>query len=262
MTEESLLVGVDFTTDTLRLLLANLDGDPVLRERWPLPALADEDAWSWEIGGRIATAFAKDGNRRSALGIAIAAPGPVEPTAGRLLRSVDGQETWDGLAIVDAIRRHIDAPAVAEHRTLAALAGEAWQGAARGYDDVLYISLRGVPASAIMVRGSVLRGAHHEAGALPAVPQLDPEERLADRDLETVAGLLADAVAFADPELVVVDAAPRHAEPLLPLLQRVVDEVAAGSRVVSADLAEDAAVIGAVRLASTVAHEANRELQR
>lgn len=262
MTAESLLVGVDFTADTLRLVLANLDGEPVLKERWSLPPLADEGAWSWEVGGRIATTFAKEGNRRSALGIAVTAPGPVEPIAGRLIRSVDGQEAWDGLALVDSLRRHIDAPVVAEHRTLAALLGEAWQGAARGYDDVLYVSLRGVPASALMVRGSLVRGAHHEAGALPAVPQLDPEQRLADRDLETTAGLLADAVALADPEVVVVDAAPRHAESLLPLLQRVVNEVAAGPRVVKADLEEEAAVVGAIRLASTVAFEANRELQR
>ena len=68
--------------------------------------------------------------------------------------------------------------------------------------------------------------------------------------------------ALADPELVIVDAAPRHAEPLLPLLQRVVNEVAAGPRVVKAGLEEDAAVVGAIRLASTVAFEANRELQR
>src|SRR5690606_7683498 len=105
--------------------------------------------------------------------------------AGRLIRSVDGQESWDGLGVVDAIRRHIDPPVVAEHRTLAALLGESWQGAARGYDDVRYVSLRGVPASAMLVRGSLVRGAHHEAGALPAVPQMVPDQRLADRDLET-----------------------------------------------------------------------------
>lgn len=262
MTAESLLVGVDFTADTLRLVLANLDGEPVLRERWPLPPLADEDAWSWEVGGRISTAFAREGKKRSALGIAVAAPGPVEPVAGRLIRSVDGQDEWDGLALVDSLRRHIDAPVVAEHRVFAAALGEAWQGAARGYEDVLYISLRGVPASAQLVRGGIVRGAHYEAGALPAVPQIDPEQRLADRDLETAAGLLADAIALADPELVVIDAAPRHADPLIPLLQRVVNEVAAGSRVVKGDLEEDAAVVGAIRLASTVAFEANRELQR
>jgi predicted NBD/HSP70 family sugar kinase len=256
---ESVLVAVDFTATTLRVVLADLEGAPVAREDSTLPELADESAWSWEVGGRIATLFAGEGNRRSALGIAIAAPGPVEPIAGRMIRSVDGQPAWDGLAVVDALRRHIDAPIVAENRTLVALQAERWHGVARGVDDVLYVSLRGVPSAGLISAGRLVRGAHFEAGALPAVPQFDAEQRLAGADLEAAAGLLADAIALADPRLVVLDAAPQHAEPLLPLLQRVVDEVAPGPRIVVSELGEEAAILGAIDLASTVAYEGERE---
>src|SRR6185369_2802479 len=106
---EPVLVAVDFTADEVRLVLADIDGDPLLREAYPLPAaLDDEAAWAWEIGGRISTAFAREGDKRSALGIAVACPGSVDAITGRIIRST-AREAWSGLAVVDALRRHIDA---------------------------------------------------------------------------------------------------------------------------------------------------------
>jgi hypothetical protein len=114
-------------------------------------------------------------------------------------------------------------------------------------------------SAAILSGGRLLHGEAREAGALPAVPQFEPGVRLAGHDLEAAAGLLADAVALLDPEVVIVDAADEHAEPLLPLLQRVIDEVAPGPRVVRSTLGENGPIIGATGLASTVAFEGERE---
>ena len=258
MAGDSVLVAVDFTADTLRLRLTHLEGEAVADERWPLPALADEDAWGWEVGGRIATLFAREAQRKSALAIGVAAPGPVDPAKGRLLRSVEGQDAWSGLAIAEVLRRHIDVPVATSTRVSAALLAERWRGAARGVEDVLYVSLRGVPVAAALVGGREVRGARFEAGALPAVPQPEPGTRLAGRDLETAAGLLADAVALLDPALVLIDAELQHAEPLIPLLQRVISEVAPGPKVMASALGEDGPLQGAMILASTVAYEGER----
>jgi hypothetical protein len=70
--------------------------------------------------------------------------------------------------------------------------------------------------------------------------------------------VLADAAALLDPELVIVDAARAHLDVVVPLLQRVLDEVASGPRVVAAALGDDGALSGAVHLASTVAYEGER----
>ena len=255
MTAEAVLVAVDFSADTLRLLLAEPDGAAVLRESWPLPELADEEAWTWEVGGRVATLFAREGERRSALAIAVAAPGDVDPVTGKLLHS-SGQPAWDGLAVVDALRRHIDAPLVAESRTVAALLGERWQGAAAGVDHALYVSLRGAPSAALLLGGRPWRGARHRAGALAAVPELDPSA--AEGELKAVAGLLADATALLDPQVVVLDAVPQHLERLVALLQQAIDDTAPGPKVAAAALGEEAALLGAVRIASTLAYEGGR----
>ena len=255
---QPVLVAVDFTADELRMLLADARGQPIERGEWPLPPLADEDAWSWEVGGRIATLFAAEGSRRSALAIAVAAPGVVDPLAGRLVHST-GQEAWDGLAVVDALRRHIGAPIACESRVNAALAGERWHGVAAGAGDVLYVSLRGTPEAAAVVGGRPLRGARFTAGSLPAMPELAPGQPIADEELETASGLLADAAALLGPSLVVIDGEELHTRRLVALLQRVLDEVAPGPRVVASELGEQAALLGAARLASTLAYEGDRK---
>ena len=255
---ESVLVGVDFTAEWLRVLLTTEEGRPVHEGAWALPPLEDEDAWSWDVGGRSAALFADEGHRRWALAIVVAAPGSVEPVAGRLLRCA-AQPAWDGLSVVDALRRHIGAPIATENRIITSLLAECWSGAAAGSDDVLYVSLRGEPSAALLVGGRPLRGAHFEAGALAAMPTLAPGAPLTDEDAEAVVGLLADAAALLDPEAVVIDAEPQHLERLVSLLQRVLDEVAPETQAVAAELGERAAVIGAVRMASTLAFEGQRK---
>ena len=254
---EPVLVAVDFTADEVRLLLADLDGEPLLREAYPLPSLADEAAWAFEVGGRISSAFAHEGQRRWALGIAIACPGTVDAVTGRMLRSVARPE-WDGLAVVDSLRRHIDAPIVALNRMQAALRGEAERRAARGATDVLYLSLRGTPDAAAMTSARIVSGASGAAGAVPALPVLDQAVPLGGEALERTAALLADLAAFLDPAVVIIDGVEQHTGPLIPVLQQVIDEVAPGPRVMHAALGEGAALLGALQAASIVAFEGER----
>ena len=159
---------------------------------------------------------------------------------------------------VDALRRHINAPIAAESRTLAALAGAQWQGALAGVEHALYVSLRGEPTAALLIGGRPFRGASNEAGALPALPELDAGAPRSQQELSTIAGLLADATALLDPEVVVLDAPPAQLERLVPLLQRVLDRVAPGPHVVASKLGEDAVLAGALRMAGTLAYEGGR----
>ena len=257
MAGEPVLVAADFTARELRLLLGDPGGAALAEGAWPLPPLADEGAWAWEVGGRIAALFAAEGGKRSALAIAVAAPGAVDPREGRIA-AAPGQPECGGLAAADALRRHFGAPVACESRTLAALEGERWLGAAQGLDDVLYVSLRGAPRAAAACGGRPLRGAGFAAGALPAMPELDPAEPIGDGALETAAGLLADASALLDPAAVVIDGAEQHLRRLVPLLRRVLAEAAPGPRVAASALGDRAALAGAARMAAALALEGGR----
>ncbi|MSQ30292.1 MAG: ROK family protein [Dehalococcoidia bacterium] len=254
---EPVLVAVDFTATALRIVLVDSDGEVVEREQYELGPLPDEAAWAWEVGGRIATSFAREGQKRWAQAIAVACPGMVDPIAGILVES-SGQAEWNGLHVVDALRRHIDAPVVALNRVQAALRGEWSAGAADGTMDAMYVCLRGVPQAAVLSNGRILSGAGHRAGALPALPELDPAQALEGEVLEQVTGILADLAALLDPVVVILDGEEAHVGPLGPVLQGVLDEVSPGARVVRPALADGAALLGALKAAEILAYEGDR----
>lgn len=254
---EPVLVAVDFTATELRVVLVDSDGEVVERERYDLGPLPDEEAWAWEVGGRIATSFAREGQKRWAQAIAIACPGLVDPVAGVLVES-GGQAEWDGLHVVDAVRRHIDAPVVALNRVQAALRGEWSAGAADGAMDALYVCLRGIPQAAVLSNGRVLAGAGNRAGSLPALPELDPAQPLDGEALEQITGVLADLAALVDPVVVILDGEEAHVGPLGPVLQGVLDEVSPGARVVRPALGDGGALLGALRAAEILAYEGDR----
>lgn len=257
----AVVVGVDFTPDEVRLAMSFFDGEPMIRESYPLPMLADEAAWAWEIGGRISTLFAHDGKKRWAVGIAVACPGDVDEVTGKMTRC-PGRPEWDGLAVVDALRRHIDAPIVALDRTHAALRGESEHGVADGVTDAIYVSLRGIPAAAVKTGGRIVSGARGGAGTLPDFPALTPGADVPDETIEEIAGLLSDLAAFLDPALVILEGDDSHLAALGQPLQRAIDATHAdgtpGPRVVAGALGEDAALLGALGAASIVAYEGER----
>jgi predicted NBD/HSP70 family sugar kinase len=248
------LVAVEFTATTLRIALATRRGQVIHRQDYELPVLPDEEAWSWEVGGRIATCFAEEGNHRWAAGIGVACPGTVDSVAGTMIEN-SASEDWDRLAVVEALRRHIDAPVVAISRVEAALRGEAAAGAASHVFDALYVSLDGLPAAAILSSGRVVAGTHGRAGALPAFPELEAGVALAGEALEQATALLADVTALVDPAVVVLHGLPEHVDPLLAVLQGVLDQVAPGTEVARAELGDSAPLLGALKAAANVAFE-------
>ena len=253
----SVLVAVDFTLDEVRLALSPIGDDPMIREHYPLPPLAVEEAWAWEIGGRISSMFAHEGEKRSAIGIAVACPGDVDEATGKMTRC-PGRPEWDGLAVVDALRRHIDAPIVALDRTHAALRGESELGVASDATDAIYVSLRGTPAAAVKTSGRIVKGARGGAGALPDFPVLDPDMILDEDIVQEIAGLLSDLAAFLDPSLVILEGTEAHLAILVPALQRAISAVAPGPLVLAGALGENAALAGALGAASIVAYEGER----
>jgi hypothetical protein len=236
------LVAVDFTADELRVVLATPAQEVIASERYALPELADEEAWSWEVGGRISTLFARD-EPLFALGIGIACPGAVHSVHGVMTES-RAQDGWDELHVVDAIRRHIDAPVVAIDRVHAALRGEITVGAALDVNDAIYVTFREpAPVAATLAAGTVVRGAHHRPGFI--------------EDDDALAAIAASA-ALLDTAVVILDAPQEEADGLSEALHEALETSGCDASVVVSELGASAPLFGALEAASIVAYEGER----
>ena len=119
---EPALLAVDFTEEQLSILLTSIEFETIYQDNWQLPKLESENAWSWEIGGRIATSFIQNKKPYYALAIAIGCPGTIDSGNGVILDSRNN-DTFNGFHITDAIRRHIDTPVAAIDRIQATFHG-------------------------------------------------------------------------------------------------------------------------------------------
>ena len=164
------------------------------------------------------------------------------------------QEGWDELHVVDAVRRHIDAPTVALDRAQAALRGEMNLGAAIGQNDVLYVSVRDDgPSAAVLVAGTVVRGAHHRPGLLSPV---DEEGAI---DLDVLAAWIAGAAALLDTGIVILDAPEAQTDALANSVQEAAADAGAMAEVVVSKLGDRAPLFGALGAAAIVAYEGERD---
>lgn len=237
------LAAVDFTATTLRLVLSTPEQELIADERYDLPELDDEEAWAWEVGGRLSTLFARP-EPLFALGIGIACPGSVDPIRGVLTES-HAQPGWDDLHVVDAIRRHIDAPVVAMNRAHAALRGEMTIGAALDVNDVLYVSLREPqPTVATLAAGTIVRGAQHQPGLITA-----------DDPLQAI----ATTAAVLDTARLIIDVTPDEGEATISAMAEALERSGANAELVVSELANAAPLYGALEAASIVSFEGERE---
>ena len=240
------LVAVDFTSTDLRLLLSTPEKQLIANEQYQLPTLDDEEAWAWEVGGRLSTLFSRDGEPLFALGIAIACPGMVHPIRGVLTES-RAQEGWNELHVVDAIRRHINAPTVAIDRVQAGLRGEMTAGAAIDATDVLYVSVReSTIVAAILSSGTIIRGAHHRSGRRNSTDDA--------REIATIAAAL-------DSALVILDTVNENADEIESRTRNELKKVRAGGEVIISKLGTRAPLLGALEAAAIVAYEGQHTIE-
>ncbi|MGC0144958.1 ROK family protein [Pseudactinotalea sp. Z1732] len=109
------------------------------------------------------------------LGIGVGTAGVVDAGVGRVLSATDALPGWPGTDVRQGLRERLadligDHPVTVENDVDAHGAGEAWQGAAAGSDDVLMVTVGTGVGASVVFDGRPLRGAHHVAGELGHLP--------------------------------------------------------------------------------------------
>jgi glucokinase len=119
------------------------------------------------IGETLGRAAASGGVRPSDCGgLALGFCGIVDPAAGRVLSTNAKYEDAPDLDLVGWCRETLGVPLQIENDARLALLGERYAGAARGFEDVVVLTLGTGVGGVAMIGGRLLRGKHSQAGVL------------------------------------------------------------------------------------------------
>ena len=153
------LLGIDLGGSSVKAAVLSPEGKRILT-RW---TDFDADApFEWQRRARSLVAEIESSLGRPACSIGLAAPG-LASQSGRSIRHMPGRlRGLENLDWTDYIRRNH--PVWVMNDAQAALAGEAWLGAARNVRNILFLTLGTGVGGAAMVDGRILRGAVGRAG--------------------------------------------------------------------------------------------------
>jgi len=157
----------------LRGVLADLDGRVLRRVAHPAGDASDTERLIDDLVGLVRAAV-DDHSPRRLLAVAAGISGIVDHDAGQVRMSPD-LPGLNGVLVAQRLETELSVPVRVDNDDVLAAIGEAAAGAARGADNVIFLSLGFGLGAGILVDGRPLRGASHAAGAVGFVgtPQLD-----------------------------------------------------------------------------------------
>jgi predicted NBD/HSP70 family sugar kinase len=158
-------VGVHLDRDETTAVLADLAGEPVATRTAPFDLGAGPEAVLRAIAGQVRGVLdGVPGAQRALLGVGVAAPGPLDHTAG-VLRRVTGFPQWDGYPLRAALADRLGAPVALDKDTnaaaLAVLGAAAEAGPTESFG---YLHLGTGLGAGLVLGGALHRGARTGAG--------------------------------------------------------------------------------------------------
>lgn len=177
------VVGVDVQPGQVRILVADLAGDPTGESTLPL-SRAGSDALATSLAAAVRKALRGAGvDPADVWHVSAAAPGITDPTSGDVILSPSMPEIV-GDAINAGIRRAVDAPLYVDNDVKLATEGERWRGTPHAEDSLVFVDWGERIGAGIVLRGELHRGASNDAGDLGYLDLLVPDAgAAADSDL-------------------------------------------------------------------------------
>ncbi|HJA31978.1 MAG TPA: ROK family glucokinase [Candidatus Eisenbergiella pullicola] len=166
--------GVDIGGTTVKLGLFNADGD--LLEKWEIPTVTEDNGKAIlpDVARSIHRKMdEREMTRDEVLGVGVGAPGPVD-SEGTIYGAVN--LGWGTFSIKKELQTLLNMPVEAGNDANVAALGEMWQGGAKGYEDVVLVTLGTGVGGGVIVHGKILSGSTGSAGEIGHVHVNDDEE--------------------------------------------------------------------------------------
>jgi len=163
------LIGVDLGGTAIKLGRYSPAGELLAELERPTPQPAMPGAVVMAI---VEAVQQLDPDRRAAL-VGVGLPGPMD-AAGRVARVCINLPGWEQVPLAEWLEPQLQRRVTLANDGNCALVGEAWTGAARGYDDVLLLTLGTGVGGGVLLGGRLFTG-HGGAAAEPGLICVDPQ---------------------------------------------------------------------------------------
>lgn len=146
-------------------------------KKWSIPTNISEKGRyiPAEIGSSILSSIDKNA-LRAVEGIGIGVPGAISSDGAVVVQAVN--LGWEQLPLKKMIEGEIGLEACLLNDANAAALGEMWKGAARGRENLLFVTLGTGVGGGIILNGEVLNGCHSAGGEIGHIPIRTDENRL------------------------------------------------------------------------------------
>lgn len=186
------VVGVDIDASTVRVALADLDGNVIGKLGLPVEARANPGRVVAMIRmetGRLRKEFKIP--RARLVSAAVGAPGITDPGAG-VVRSAPYLTGWVNVPLQRMMVNSLGVPVAVENDANLAALGEGWHGTARSVRDYVFLTIGTGVGAGIVLNGHLYHGADWMAGEIGylTVPGTrgGPPERMQPGPFESVIG--------------------------------------------------------------------------
>lgn len=165
--------GVDIGGTTIKIGLFSVEGD--LIEKWEIPTNKEDNGKYilTEIADFINRTIETKGiDKNDVIGVGLGVPGPVNKNG---FVSVCVNLGWNSLNVEKEFHEISGLPVQVGNDANVAALGEMWQGAGKGYQDVLMVTLGTGVGCGCVLNGKIVSGIHGAGGEIGHMPVKDDE---------------------------------------------------------------------------------------
>lgn len=163
------LIGVDLGGTAIKLGRFSLDGALLAELEVPTP----QPPMPGAVVITIVEAVQQLDPEGQASCVGVGLPGPMD-ASGRVARVCINLPGWEQIPLADWLEPQLNRRVTLANDGNCAVVGEAWQGAARGFSDVLLLTLGTGVGGGVLLGGALFTG-HGGAAAEPGLICVDPE---------------------------------------------------------------------------------------
>jgi len=164
----TIVIAVDLGGTNLRAALVDSDTEILAHEIVPTPTAGPSgEVITAAIAARVETLLTLP-EGKDALAIGVASAGPLDLGRGCVINSPN--IAFPLVEIVEPLRERFGLPVFLINDARAGVLGERWAGAARGSDNVVYVTLSTGIGGGAVVNGSLLLGKDGNAGEIGHIP--------------------------------------------------------------------------------------------